>query len=191
MADPTAGNANIDLKKKIPADRLQPGWRRSISRPRSDTPEFLGEDPLFSACKTLQRKIWEGGLVRRCLPPLEVASSQGFVATSFFLAHILSSMSIGRLEPAGRCIPMRCQVLQPLGRPAFESPQPGLGDQAFSIAAPLGLEDLTIGSRVHRPGIFRLPHVPWRAQFCQMPMQPIAIGRPVAGQMRSGHQATT
>jgi hypothetical protein len=56
--------------------------------------EILGEEPRITSCIDRCFKIWEGGLVRRCLPPsLEVASSQAS-RPPLSLAHILSSMSI-------------------------------------------------------------------------------------------------
>jgi hypothetical protein len=71
-------------------------WQTTAARvsTASDIPEILGERTAFNYCKESQPKIWEGGQVRRCLPPFfEVASSKRF-GPPLSLAHIPSIMSI-------------------------------------------------------------------------------------------------
>jgi hypothetical protein len=69
----------------------------------SEIPELLDEDPHFNSCTKSWNKIWEGGLVRRCLPPslrwLRAKASWPPLS----LAHITSSMSIcpGSPPPPG------------------------------------------------------------------------------------------
>ena len=65
--------------------------------PAASVPEILGEDVHFNSCTKVQHEIWEGGLVKRCLPPSLRWLRANASWPPLSLAHIASIMSIDRV----------------------------------------------------------------------------------------------